>query len=354
MKIPIYTLPGNHEYYSGGVGYYQLHLPFTAVAGFTLIALPCGPTRSPGTRTSWTTSRASPCCFPTTSCFPPRRRSITTGGGTPYLNDNLFATFEPYFESIAGWIWGHEHNLAAYVNNAFGLSAGRLIGASSYEETQAENPYAVVYPEVPYLPGGPQLHVRDSYMNHTFAMIAVTAGQMPSITYYEFPSWGDYDSPQNPQPTPLFSETFAQPAPYANQLWTLQTDGGRSKNVVNLLPAFGVLYANSVSNSANNGKSLPFLYKLNPITGEQMSIMIGWMSPVQGEMRFGTFQDRLLLGSNGALLNWDQNLVGLWQVTIPNSAGVVNIVADSERIYTACNGFVTSFDPATGQVLHCL
>jgi len=32
------------------------------------------------------------------------------GGPRPYLNENLYATFKQYFDRIAAWYWGHEHN----------------------------------------------------------------------------------------------------------------------------------------------------------------------------------------------------------------------------------------------------
>jgi hypothetical protein len=388
VKIPIFTLPGNHEYYSGGGGYYQLldqlavvqpspdcqqpasyfclrtadgalqflgmdtgyndHDPFDGITSFSLSAPPLLPNEI-----AWHKDKLDH--FAGNTLLLSHHQLFSAAGalnhhwwGTPYLNDSLYATFQPYFESVVGWIWGHEHNLAAYANNTFGLSMGRLVGASSYEETQAENPYAVAYPEVPYLPGGPQLHVRDSYYNHSFAMVSVTPGIMPSITYYEFPSWGSYDPPQNPQPTALFTETFAKPTAYTKESWSFQTDNGRSKNVVNLLPAFGVLYSNSVSNIAN----LPMLYGSNPTTGQEINSVTGWPTNFQGEARFGTFADQVLLGCNGQLRSFNQDLVANWTYAIPNSAGLVNIAADSDRIYTGSNGYVTSLDPVTGQMLH--
>src|SRR5439155_15687503 len=70
----------------------------------------------------------------------------------PYLNPNLLNTFEPFFASdVAAWLWGHEHNFVLFQNGLFGLSKGRLLGASAFEELVSESPYEVEHPSVPYL-----------------------------------------------------------------------------------------------------------------------------------------------------------------------------------------------------------
>jgi hypothetical protein len=386
VKIPIFTIPGNHEYYSGGGGYYQLldqlsavqpgadcqqpasyfclrttdgavqllgmdtgyndHDPLDAIHTWTLTAPPLQPNEIAWHQDKLNNFKGITILFSHHQLFSATATLNHYWWGTPYLNDSLFSTFQPYFESIAGWIWGHEHSLAGYTNNAFGLGMGRLIGASAYEEAQTDNPYGVVYPEVPYLQGGPQLSVRDQYFNHSFAVLTLVPGQMPSITYYEFPSWGSYDPPVNPQPKQLFSETLAKPASFTKEIWSTQFDDGKSKNVVNLLPAFGRLYGSTLLNSIN----AVALFNLNPSTGElydehQITVQAG-------EIRFATFTDSLLFGYDNQLARWYGKTTPSWQVAVPNAAGVMNIVADSNQIYTGSNGYVTSIDPTDGKMIH--
>ena len=62
-----------------------------------------------------------------------------------YINDNLLKEFNQYFDDVPAWFWGHEHNLVIF--NEFKhrfynkLSKGRLIGCSGFEEFEKEDPY---------------------------------------------------------------------------------------------------------------------------------------------------------------------------------------------------------------------
>ena len=52
-------------------------------------------------------------------------------GARPYVNESLLATFSPYFDKVAAWFWGHEHNFVLFEDGQHGLKRGRLIGCSS-------------------------------------------------------------------------------------------------------------------------------------------------------------------------------------------------------------------------------
>ena len=49
-------------------------------------------------------------------------------GARPYVNESLLATFSPYFDRVAAWFWGHEHNFVLFEDGQHGLKRGRLIG----------------------------------------------------------------------------------------------------------------------------------------------------------------------------------------------------------------------------------
>jgi len=379
VKIPIFTLPGNHEYYSGGIGYYQLLDALSAVQpgpncqqpasyfclrtaddslqflgmdtgyndhdaldpffGWTVIAPALQPNEIAWHQDKLNNFKGTTILFSHHQLFSATATLNEHSWGTPYLNDNLFATFQPYFKSIAGWIWGHEHSLAAYQNNQFGLSLGRLIGASAYEETQAENPYAVVYPEVPYLPNGPKLSVRNSYYNHSFAMMALTPGKMPAITYYEFPSWGS-DHPPKVYLRQVFQETLSSPTTYTKQIWNASFPPQPGVSVVNVMAAFGRVYASMPDAS----------FVLNPSTGEFLNNSD--VGEPNVELRFATFGDAILIGFDGWIRRYDPHFVPLWNLLLPNASGFVNMVTDVKYIYAGSNGYVYKVDPSTGLVLH--
>jgi hypothetical protein len=144
---------------------------------------------------------------------------MSSYGDLPYLNPFLFKTFMPYFRTkVAAWLWGHEHNFVLYENGILsGPAKGRLIGCSAYEELDSSDPYAVNYPQVPYLdPTQYRLSSDGGYYNHGYAVIDLAKRTKPTdpiaIDYYEFPSWGK-TRPPDPKPSSIYSEQLAQPQP---------------------------------------------------------------------------------------------------------------------------------------------
>jgi hypothetical protein len=116
------------------------------------------------------------------------------GGPRPYLNENLYATFKQYFDRIAAWYWGHEHNFILFQNDLtigkgdLPLKKGRLMGCSAYEETQNENPYAINNPAAKFMKNMPRLNLSDfktdlqSFYNHAFAIFDVAPERITAST----------------------------------------------------------------------------------------------------------------------------------------------------------------------------
>jgi len=141
-----------------------------------------------------------------------------------YYNTYLYSAFAPYFNKISAWIWGHEHNYVLYQDGTMGLNKGRLVGCSGYEAELSEDPYKVNYPEIPYASGMTRLSVVDGFYNHACAIIDLQRNNVNDpipISYYQFPTWGQNDPDPNPLPplSLLNTEKFSAPTNYFNYTW---------------------------------------------------------------------------------------------------------------------------------------
>jgi hypothetical protein len=244
--VPVFAIPGNHEYYSWGVGYFnevlkQANSNFpTAVQPASFFALRTEDQKWQflGMDTGYNDNDplyGVPPAFYMNSApalesdevawhqdklnnFPGQTILLShhqfysanatmngsISGNPPFMNTSLAPVFAPYFsQKVAAWLWGHEHNLALFQDGLMGLQMGRLIGCSSYEETTGENPYQVNNPQIPYMYDDKyQLGSSQGYYNHGYAILNFDRGTNPdapiTITYYQYPSW---DTPPNPLPT---------------------------------------------------------------------------------------------------------------------------------------------------------
>ncbi len=250
-RIPVFNLAGNHDYYAFGYGFYptlttinqgttgaeQVASCFclrTTDGGWQFLAMDTGyedsdpwdlidPGTGPGLHTSevqWLQHKLNEFTGATVLLSHNQLFSAhakLNDSPTPYLNTFLQKAFAPYFANdVAAWLWGHEHNFAAYQDGLFGLAKGRLIGCSAYEELTLAKPYAVNYPEVPYLdPAKYQLGSEGDYYDHGYAIVDLSQRAQPSdpvsISYYQFPSWGK-TPPQSPKSQLIFSEQLTRPA----------------------------------------------------------------------------------------------------------------------------------------------
>lgn len=251
-RVPIYSIPGNHEYYAMGAGYYamlqeinplaqpgrtwQETLTWQQPASYFCLRTADGLWQFLGADTGQddynpTSPDSMPTLRPTEVQWHHDKlqnfrgktillthhqlfstNSKLSGSGNNY-NGALYSAFQPYFDRIAAWFWGHEHNLALFQNGFMGLAKGRLLGCSAYEESAGEDPYAQIYPQVPYqLFDGQVVRVGSAadYYNHGYAIIDF-ARRDPTdpirVTYYQLPSWGGTTPVPLPSDQPALAAT---------------------------------------------------------------------------------------------------------------------------------------------------
>jgi len=264
-NIPVFTLPGNHDYYALGYGFFPMltqlntNIPGasqqasyfclrTVDGGYQFLGMDTGYNdANPGDQVN--PAYAGPWLQPNEitwhkdkldnfngatillshhqlfSTNAKLNGSVSHYAGLPYMNPYLYQTFWPYLRTkIAAWIWGHEHNFALYQNGLLQLQQGILLGCSAYEELTSANPYAINYPQIPYGP----LPISDwqlgtntdpdqvGYYNHAFGIMDFSARKTPTdsvlINYYQFPSWGN-TRPSNLFTWQLIGQSYAMPAP---------------------------------------------------------------------------------------------------------------------------------------------
>ncbi|WP_222984210.1 metallophosphoesterase family protein [Flagellimonas meishanensis] len=268
-RIPVFSIPGNHDYYAWGAEYYNVVTNLNNYPGGETAMQPasyfCLRTQDGGwqflgmdtgyndsnpadqlnaiyagpwlqnTEIDWLQDKMERFdgasivlshhqVFSSNTALNGKYSVLNT---VPYFNPYIYRVFSEYMPSkVAGWIWGHEHNFVMYQNNLLALAKGRLVGNSAYEELTSIDPYKVNYPQIPYLVGEPAYDQyklgtnADSngitYYNHGYAILDFGGRATPTspvqASYYQFPAWGDV-VPPNPVSTLLFSESFALPQP---------------------------------------------------------------------------------------------------------------------------------------------
>ncbi len=236
-----FAIPGNHDYYSGGSGFYRvIGKVNSGVAGCTqqasyfclrtednkwqFLGMDTGyGDRNPVEQQApilqvhegaWHRDKLD--TFPGTTILLSHHQLISAketlnGGPRPYLNENLYATFKQYFDRIAAWYWGHEHNFILFENDLkiqtddLPLKKGRLIGCSAYEETRDDDPFEVKYPKARFMNNMPRLGLSkyksnlQTFYNHAFAILDVGPDKI-TASYYEYPSWGQGNAPSADPP----------------------------------------------------------------------------------------------------------------------------------------------------------
>jgi hypothetical protein len=234
--IPVFTMPGNHDMYSGGVGYYGLLntlnppemrqpasffcLRDTAAQRWQFVAMDTGlhdydPFKVTNVLTfleqpeeDWLTARIAE--FPGKtillshhqlfSAFAQIGAPAADGTLTPYNTslDKSFCRFKAVAQGrIAAWFWGHEHTMTLY-GPYRGLAKGRcighggvpvLVGTGSTELTNLKEP-----PPLHTVPLG----VDDHIYAHGFTIVRFKDDGSAEASYYQ-----DID-----YATPMFVETL--------------------------------------------------------------------------------------------------------------------------------------------------
>ncbi len=265
--VPVFGIPGNHEYYSQGEGFYHMidvinnGIPDTNQAASyfclkteddtyqfvgldtgindgnpasTLSGAIEGPDLKSQNDFDWAINKIEKFSGKTIMLSHHQLFSHVGGlnskqYGNNCINPYLYKQFAPYFKNkIAAWYWGHEHSLALYNEGAFGLNQGRLIGSSSYEQAKADAPYANNYPLVPYSTINKKLATNEHYKNdkdaefyypHAGAIITLREKNNPIIDYYSYPSWKNGHAPKNPALKKEISEIITNPTYTPNGIW---------------------------------------------------------------------------------------------------------------------------------------
>jgi hypothetical protein len=255
-RIPVFSLAGNHEYYALGYGFYPVMSEInkaipgaeqvasyfslrTGDGGWQFLAMDtgygdadpldpidpwyAGPALQ-ATEVEWLHHQLSSFAGVTVllshhqlfSAHSKLNGMWPSDSATPYLNTFLQKALAPYLTGdVAAWLWGHEHNFAAYEDGLFGLAKGRLLGCSAYEELRLSEPYTVNYQEVRYLdPARYRVGYEGDYYDHAFAIVDLSKRVQPSdpvsISYYQFPSWGETPLP-SPKARLIYSEQLSRP-----------------------------------------------------------------------------------------------------------------------------------------------
>jgi hypothetical protein len=243
-RAPFFAIPGNHDYYSGGGGFYHTVdtinsgvADSTQAASFFCLRTeddrwqflgmdtgyndrvptdqlidPEGPDLHDN-EMDWHKDKLEK--FPGSTILLSHHQLISAkeqlNRQEPhYLNQKLYDKFVPYFDRISAWYWGHEHNLILFEDNMkidggkLPLKKGRLLGCSAYEENVSANPFERKYQEVRFIKDMKELGQSKfktgatSFYNHAFGVLEIAPDQI-TATYYEYPSWGS-DNPQSPDP----------------------------------------------------------------------------------------------------------------------------------------------------------
>lgn len=178
-NIPVFTLSGNHDRYSGGAFYYQLLGELNKTpslssyqqrasyfclrnANWQILAMDtglhdCDPftvatnlTYLEDSEAIWHADKLKNFSGRTIllshhqffTAFGDGVRKETSGKALAY-NPKLYSVFHPFMQKIALWLWGHEHNFEVF-DPYIGLDKGRCIGAAAIPVLEEQNPYGQI------------------------------------------------------------------------------------------------------------------------------------------------------------------------------------------------------------------
>jgi Calcineurin-like phosphoesterase len=178
--VPVYTLSGNHDMYSGGQPYYSLLAqlntspalqPYQQKASYfclrsanwQILAMDTGLhdcdlftvtsniTFIEPQEATWHIDKLTNAGGRKTILLSHHQLFTAFGGGIGQersgqplaYNPELYSVFGPYLSHVALWLWGHEHNFE-FFNAYLGLDKGRCVGASAIPSLEAQDPYGLI------------------------------------------------------------------------------------------------------------------------------------------------------------------------------------------------------------------
>jgi len=219
--VPVLSLCGNHDMYSGGAGYYWLidqlgqpasyfclrndkwqilamdtgHSdgnPFTVSTNMTQVAV---------TEVVWLKQKIADGKGRKTILLS-HHQLFSAFGSVGRINDreyaynrNLYEGLKDIFGKVEWWFWGHEHNLALY-DPYMGLKRGRCLGCSAVPVFVNQQSYELKTDLATLDPGNfpswrvdAQLGNNGTDYSHAFALLRLSEKD-PKAEYYEVPVGG--------------------------------------------------------------------------------------------------------------------------------------------------------------------
>jgi predicted phosphodiesterase len=193
------TVPGNHDYYSGGAPFYDLLDKFKQAASYfclrnqhwQLIGLDTGlndrlggpPTTLHPTELDWLRDKIQNADGRRTVLLSHHQLFSTNEQfeGKSY-NPNLYAQLEDLLPKVDLWLWGHEHDLVIF-GDYMNLQRGRCIGGSAFPVGKYEVPDVVKNPDVPF---NKQvlLSKGSTFYQHCYTVMKLDGAQA-TVDYYE-------------------------------------------------------------------------------------------------------------------------------------------------------------------------
>lgn len=235
--IPVYTMSGNHDMYSGGDPFYWLIGQLNSAANlqqykqkasyfclrsanWQILAMDTGlHDCDPGTVNSnvtflelqevdWLRDKLENAGGRQTILLSHHQLFAAFGDGVGKgpdgrayaYNPRLSEALAPYLGKVALWLWGHEHNFD-YFKPYLGLKKGRCVGASAIPSLVSQNPYGLI--QNPNLQGQtalPELDpslmklsvTNDGVYFHSYAIVMLRGPQSETreskIEYYQLDS----------------------------------------------------------------------------------------------------------------------------------------------------------------------
>jgi 3',5'-cyclic AMP phosphodiesterase CpdA len=224
--IPIYSLCGNHDMYSGGKGYYSLldqigqkasyfclqnddwmflamdtgfhdNNPFTVSTNMTQLV-----TQDGWSEAEWHLNQIKNAGDHKIILLSHHQLFSSFGsvGSVDEVNyaynPNLYEIFAPLLPKVEWWFWGHEHTLGIF-DAYIGLKRGRCVGASAVPVFQDQQSYTTAEglrtltdetPMPTWNPNGVLGVSADAY-NNCFAMMTLT-GATAEVKYFQVPQGG--------------------------------------------------------------------------------------------------------------------------------------------------------------------
>lgn len=247
VTVPVYSLAGNHDMYSGGVGYYgmlqQLRQPASYFclrnAAWQILAMDTGYndkdvftvntnlTSLQPAEAAWHLDKINDAGGRKTILLSHHQLFSPFGDGVGQdpvtknalvTNTNLWNVFGAVLPKMALWLWGHEHSCNLF-QPYIGLACGRCVGASAVPERDP-TAYAVnkalnlgtaaAFPQLVVAAADPQAgqpiclpQNSDGEFFHCYAILRLApAGAKSTAEYYQI------DSVNNAQESLLYSETI--------------------------------------------------------------------------------------------------------------------------------------------------